>query len=104
MVQHIYGNTSVLNVPNRPNLFVNELKMYADYLRNEIADFSETLSAGQIKKWKAFKENLLNGIQYYQGLLTNPAVLSETNAKAKEQFAFYTAEVEGILIPELAVA
>ncbi|WP_366187377.1 hypothetical protein [Flavobacterium ovatum] len=104
MVQHIYGNTSVLNVPNRPNLFVNELKMYVDYLRNEISDFTETLSAGQVKKWKAFKENMLNGIQYYQGLLTNATVLSESNSKAKEQFSFYTAEVEAIVIPELAVA
>ncbi|MCW2119553.1 hypothetical protein [Flavobacterium sp. 7A] len=104
MVQHIYGNMSVLNVPTRPNLFVNEIKMYVDYLRKEIADFSETLSAGQIKKWKAFKQNMLSGIQYYQDLFKNASVLPENNERTKVQLAFYTAEVERIMIPELAVA
>ncbi|HEY4616670.1 MAG TPA: hypothetical protein VIH09_00560, partial [Flavobacterium sp.] len=37
MVKHIYGNDSVLTETNRPNMFVKELKMYLDYLKNEIA-------------------------------------------------------------------
>jgi hypothetical protein len=55
MVQHIYGNASVLNVTNRPNMFVKELTMYIDYLKNEIKGVSEEITAGQIKKWNSFK-------------------------------------------------
>ncbi|MDZ4331075.1 MAG: hypothetical protein U0945_10940, partial [Flavobacterium sp.] len=68
MVQHIYGNASVLTVNNRPNLFVKELKMYLDYLKNEIASVSEEITLGQIKKWNSFKNNLLQGITYYEDL------------------------------------
>jgi hypothetical protein len=50
MVKHIYGNANVMTDANRPNVFVKELKMYVDYLKNEISDFSTELSAGQIKK------------------------------------------------------
>ncbi|AWG23626.1 hypothetical protein FFWV33_10600 [Flavobacterium faecale] len=104
MVEHIYGTTSILTVPNRPNLFVNELKMYVDYLRNEIANFSETIAAGQIKKWKTFRDNLLSGIQYYNDMFANAAVLPENNENTKGQLAFYKQEIEAIMIPELAVA
>jgi hypothetical protein len=66
MVKHIYGNDNILSDENRPNMFVNELKLYVDHLKNEITDFSETITNNQIKKWKNFKENLLNGISYYE--------------------------------------
>jgi hypothetical protein len=45
----------VLNVTNRPNMFVKELTMYIDYLKNEIKGVSEEITAGQIKKWNSFK-------------------------------------------------
>ncbi|GIZ09402.1 hypothetical protein FUMI01_21290 [Flavobacterium sp. UMI-01] len=103
MVQHIYGMSSVLNVANRPNLFVNELKMYVDYLNKEIASFSENLTEGQIKKWKTFKANLLSGVRYYQELFRNPTVLPENNSITKEQLESYVSEIEAIFIPELVV-
>src|SRR5690606_34716040 len=49
MAQHIYGRLSVLSETNRPNMFVKELKMYVDYLRNDIANFTDELSAKNIK-------------------------------------------------------
>ena len=68
MMQHIYGNASVLSNPDRPNMFVKELKMYVDYLKNEIDTISEELTVKQIKKWIAFKTNLFDGIAYYENL------------------------------------
>ena len=68
MVKHIYGNDDILGPVNRPNMFINELKMYIDHLTKEIGDFSGTPTNSQIKKWNTFKENLLKGIEYYEDL------------------------------------
>ncbi|WPR70985.1 hypothetical protein SLW70_13740 [Flavobacterium sp. NG2] len=104
MVQHIYGKASVLSRTDRPNLFVNELKMYVDYLRKEILNFSDTLAEGQIKKWKNFKNNLLEGINYYQELFSNTNVLPENNIQTKQLLCFYEGLIQEIKIPEMAVA
>lgn len=69
MVRHIYGSANVISHKSRPNMFINEMKMYIDYLKNEIEEFCGNVTAGQIKKWKNFKENLLQGISYYENLL-----------------------------------
>lgn len=68
MIKHIYGNDDILGPVNRPNMFINELKMYIDHLTKEIEDFSGTPTNSQIKKWNTFKENLLKGIEYYEDL------------------------------------
>lgn len=100
MVQHIYGNASVLTAPDRPNMFVKELKMYIDYLKNEIKGVSQEITAGQIKKWNAFKNNLTEGIGYYQSLFTPTA--DNSNDNLLDQLHSYKEELLGIKIPELA--
>ncbi|MBE8727159.1 hypothetical protein [Flavobacterium hungaricum] len=76
MMHHIYGYKSVLRNPNRPNLFIKELRMYVDYLRNEINTFSRECSTAQLKKWNAFKSNLLDGIAYYKNLFESTPVFT----------------------------
>ncbi|SFG04869.1 hypothetical protein SAMN04488033_12332 [Salegentibacter agarivorans] len=71
MIQHIYGKISVMEMPNRPNMFVKELKIYLDYFKNEIEEFMDEPSTKQKKKLEKFKLNLLDGISYYQELFTN---------------------------------
>lgn len=71
MIQHIYGNDTVLRVTNRPNVFIKELKMYLDYFKNECAEATNEISAAQLKKLQAFKKNMLEGIEYYQNILLN---------------------------------
>jgi hypothetical protein len=68
MVQHIYGNTNILSDLNRPNMFINELKMYVDHLKKELADYSEIRTHAKVKKWNTYKDNLLQGIDYYKNL------------------------------------
>ncbi|PRX48834.1 hypothetical protein [Salegentibacter salegens] len=75
MVQHIYGKFSVMEMPNRPNMFLKELKIYLDYFKNEIEEFMEEPSAKQKKKLEKFKLNLLDGISYYQDLFTNKTTI-----------------------------
>ena len=97
MMQHIYGNESVLSSNNRPNMFVKELKMYVDYLKDEIVTNSELVTAKQIKKWEAFKSNLFNGIAYYQDLFQSSFV-SENNSIQKE-LLWYKNELITVDIP-----
>ncbi|MFV7234565.1 hypothetical protein [Flavobacterium sp. ZB4R12] len=103
MVQHIYGNASVLTVTDRPNLFVKELKMYLDYLKNEITAVSDEITAAQIKKWHSFKNNLLQGIGYYEDLFSSTPFFESTKKEIQSQFNFYKTELIEIEIPELVL-
>lgn len=104
MVQHIYGNTSVLTGTNRPHLFVKELKMYLDYLKNEIATVSAEITAPQIKKWNSFKNNLMQGIAYYEDLFSETSFFESTKNEILSQFDNYKIELIAIEIPELVTA
>ncbi|MBC5836404.1 hypothetical protein [Flavobacterium muglaense] len=101
MVQHIYGNDSVLTATNRPNMFVKELKMYIDYLKNEINTVSETITAGQVKKWNAFKNNLLEGISYYQSLFESIRFSEVEKTTSEASLFFFKQELQDFKIPEL---
>ncbi|MBI4930365.1 MAG: hypothetical protein HY841_06360 [Bacteroidetes bacterium] len=69
MASHIYGRINILNSLPRPNMFVNELVMYADYLKNEIDKNMNELSQKQKKYLDSFKSNLVEGIEYYKNLI-----------------------------------
>jgi hypothetical protein len=101
MVRHIYGNANVLSTTNRPNVFINELKMYVDYLKNEIEDVTETISAAQIKKWHSFKNNLLEGIAYYQNLFATTTYFKDTISTIQTQLHNYKKELTELEIPSL---
>lgn len=104
MVQHIYGNTSVLRLTNRPNLFVKELKMYFDYFQNEISEVTEDLSALKIKKLQAFKNNLLDGIHYYKSLFNTIPYFENSRTSILDQFKNYKKKLEAIEVPTLETA
>jgi len=55
MIQHIYGNNNILSPSYRPNMFVNELKMYVDYFKKHTLKLSETNLSEQ-KKWNNFNK------------------------------------------------
>lgn len=103
MVKHIYGNANVMTDENRPNVFVKELKMYVDYLRNEISEYTNELSAGQIKKWNLFKTNLLAGIEYYEDLFSSTNFFKEERSKIKNQIEKYKSVLITIEIPSLVL-
>lgn len=66
MVSHIYGRLSLLTNPDRPHLFIRELAIYVDHLREEFEKYSLDLSSRAPKYFREFKENLLSGIEYYR--------------------------------------
>ena len=66
MVSHIYGRLSLLTNPDRPHLFIRELAIYVDHLRDEFEKYSLDLSSRAPKYFREFKDNLLSGIEYYR--------------------------------------
>jgi hypothetical protein len=104
MVKHIYGNANVMTNTNRPNVFVKELRMYVEYLRNEISEYTNELSAGQIKKWNSFKNNLLEGINYYQNLFDTTEFFKKERTKIQNQIEQYQMQLREIEIPNLVLA
>ncbi len=100
MVRHIYGNTNVMTHANRPHVFVNELKLYVDYLQRDIEEAGE-FTAAQIKKWQLFKANLQEGISYYQNLFANTTFFSNATSLIQNQLLNYKGALTAIEIPTL---
>ena len=84
MIQHIYGKKEIENHTDRPNMFVKELGLYVSYLTNQINESFE-ISPQQIKKWEAFKTNLLNGIDYYKSIFENSFYFQENNERLRNE-------------------
>ena len=66
MVSHIYGRLSLLANPDRPHMFIKELKLYVDNLKEEIQLASLELSNRTQEYLAEFKSNLQEGIAYYR--------------------------------------
>ena len=68
MVSHIYGRISLLTDPDRPHMFVKELSLYVDYLRQELQETSEGLIDKTAKCLQDVKQNLNSGIEHYRNI------------------------------------
>ena len=71
MVSHIYGKLNLLNDVDRPNLFVNELNLYMEYLKKEISRQLQEMNDKKAKYISKFMEQLQHGIDYYKQLIPN---------------------------------
>ncbi|NEU09539.1 hypothetical protein GZH53_14530 [Flavihumibacter sp. R14] len=71
MVKHIYGSLNLLHGSQRPNMFINELNLYIDYLKKDIETHLNDLSEKKAKYFAKFSDQLLQGIAYYKGLMSN---------------------------------
>lgn len=83
MTDHIYGRQNILEGSGRPHMFITELKLYLDYLAEQLgkARRQDTL-AQQQKYFRTFTEQLTKGIGYYyqltiKGVLPQDALLTE---------------------------
>lgn len=69
MVKHIYGQHNLLKPSSRPHMFINELKMYIEFLSNEWNETGDILNKKREKYLHTFKANLEKGISYYESLI-----------------------------------
>lgn len=74
MIDHIYGRSPLQLQSNRPNVFVNELQLYADYLKKEIEEDRYAIKPKKAGHFESFKNNLLEGINYYEKTFTKEII------------------------------
>ena len=68
LIGHIYGKQKVADNPNRPNMFIKELKMYVDHFREKVENMSWPLNRPNAKFIKNYEKNIILGIAYYKKL------------------------------------
>jgi len=102
MINHIYGNDSVLATGYRPNMFVKELQLYVNCLKEEMATAGE-FTKNTCKKWHLFKKNLLDGIIYYKKIFAGLENFSSSKELIYSELEKYMEEVENIEIIEQPV-
>ncbi|MGD9547101.1 MAG: hypothetical protein AB7V45_06055 [Candidatus Krumholzibacteriia bacterium] len=68
MVDHIYGRIQLPVLPTRPHMFLKELSLHLDRLKQASADRRDELMAAAARSSSEIKDNLLQGIKYYREL------------------------------------
>ena len=66
MKQHIYGESNLIKRTDRPHMFVKELKIYVDFLREKIEETKGFVTDKQLTYLSTFTNNLHKGVSYYQ--------------------------------------
>lgn len=82
MVGHIYGREEISFKTSRPNLFINELNLYVDYLKKDMSAQLDELNAKKARYFEKFTSQLFNGINYYRELI--PELKLNTEIAAQE--------------------
>ncbi len=71
MVDHIYGRINVISRNDRPNMFIKELGIYMDFLKDKLDEAGDSMNRKQLKYFETFTTNMDNGIRYYKNLFRN---------------------------------
>jgi hypothetical protein len=71
MISHIYGRINLVTSTNRPHMFMKELKLYLDYIKEKISEINSTATKNQTRFFDTFQNNISEGIQYYKDLFSN---------------------------------
>jgi len=90
ITDHIYGRTNILADQNRPHMFLKELQLNVEYLKEQANELKST-DAKQIKDVFDFVKQLLAGIEYYRGL-TNETFQSNF----KDLLSLFETEISNI--------
>ena len=89
MVDHIYGRINITNNLYRPHMFINELKLYIDYLKKQLKEAASSLNEKQIKYFQKFRANLLKGIALYKTVFSSVGNATKT----LEELCFFEKEL-----------
>ena len=69
MTDHIYGRRNIVTSASRPHMFIAELHLYIDYLKEQLEEDTRTGQFAKKKKhYVSFYQNLRDGIMYYRRL------------------------------------
>lgn len=82
MTDHIYGRDNMISRKDRPNLFIKELSIYIDYLKNKLEEVKTEMTKKEEKYLLTFTANLNDGISYYKSMFNE---LKNTFQEIKEE-------------------
>ncbi|WP_418603642.1 hypothetical protein [Hwangdonia sp.] len=71
ITDHIYGRANMVTRNDRPNLFIKELQIYIDFLKNKLEDAKVSFNKKEEKYLFTFTNNMKEGVFYYQNLFQN---------------------------------
>ena len=100
----IYGKSLNNTSNNRPNLFVKELNIYVDFLKNKLEKNVLKNSTKELKYFKNFVSNLKDGLDYYNQLFREeyykaieitPSILADLNL-SKNTISTLCLEIEAL--------
>lgn len=94
MVDHIYGQNTVLEDERRPHMFIRELSLYVEFLRKELASRRIGLG-GAIKSLREYRDNLMAGIEFYRELARGGLIRQRDGFQ--QSLASLAAEIEELV-------
>lgn len=71
IINHIYFRSNNITRTDRPNMFIKELKIYIDFLKNKLEETKVTMTIKQERYFLTFVNNLKEGTNYYSGLFNS---------------------------------
>jgi len=83
MTDHIYGRTNILDNQERPHMFIKELKLNIDYLREQSSELKPD-DKKQMKEPLDFAKQLLTGIEYYRSISDKISQTDRFNVQLNE--------------------
>jgi hypothetical protein len=94
MVDHIYGRTDLVTNKERAHMFIAEMKIYIQYLRDEIKKGKGDINIPKRKSYyKTFVSNMLNAVAYYRDLAEQSLISQKSFSK---ELNLAAAEIENI--------
>ena len=102
MIDHIYGRLDLLKGKSRPHMFVNELKLYVEYMSDEVERVRLKLSNQTSDYLEEFRENLYKGIDYYKEQAED--LVEKGRDSFLKQLDGLKAEIESMRFPSTATS
>ena len=102
MVGHIYGKeeSSIKVREDRPNIFIKELSIYVNYLKEKLENQILPVDRRDEKYYKTFVENINNGIEYYQELFNSMIDDFESSKNnILKELEYYSKLINGMELP-----
>lgn len=100
ITDHIYGRGNVITRNDRPHMFIKEFGIYLTYLEERIEETKTAITAKQIKYLTTFKNNLNDGVTYYQNLFTKKASFLKELEIGKNVLDTMAVEIEKMQLPK----
>ncbi|GAA3644994.1 hypothetical protein GCM10022397_32480 [Flavivirga jejuensis] len=66
ITDHIYGRDNMISRDDRPNLFIKELYIYIDFLKNKLDEVKKSITKKEEKYLLTFTNNMKEGVSYYK--------------------------------------